>query len=100
MTHKGKTWVMITPETSPCEAEQIGEEVRKRGLKTLSVYADFKPGEQYNQGIDQLRRLIEHCRSCGSPNLLLGGTSDQRQFDAYYRRLPVAAISPLREGSV
>jgi sugar phosphate isomerase/epimerase len=87
MTHKGKSWVIITPETTSSEAEQVGEEVRSRGLKTLSIYAEFKPGDSVEQGIRQLRRLIEHCGSCGSPSLLLGGTSDEKQFAPYYRAI-------------
>ena len=41
MTHKGKTWVIITPQTTRAEAEQVGKEVQKRGLKTISVFGDF-----------------------------------------------------------
>ncbi len=87
MTHKGKSWVMITPETTPAEAEQIGAEVRKRGLKTISVYGDFSVRGEPAKGIRDLRRLIEHCVACGSPNLLLGGTSDAKQYSAYYKAI-------------
>ena len=85
MTAKGKSWVMITPQTTPEESAQIGEEVRKRGLQTLSVYGDFSPAESLEQGLKALRRLIENCHACGSPNLLLGGTTDGQLVKRYYQ---------------
>ena len=45
MTGKGKSWVLITPETPPEDAAQIGAEVKQRGLKTISVYGDVKLAE-------------------------------------------------------
>jgi len=85
MTHKGKTWVMITPQTTHQEAEQIGEEVKKRGLKAISVYGEFSVRDSIEKGIEALRRLIEHTVSCGSPNLLLGGTADPKKYASYYK---------------
>jgi sugar phosphate isomerase/epimerase len=87
MTHKGKTWVMITPRTTRRDAEQIGEEVKSRGLKTISVYGDFSVRETATRAVEDLRHLIELAVACGSPGLLLGGTSDERQYDAYYRTI-------------
>ncbi|HKI17666.1 MAG TPA: hypothetical protein VKA15_07285, partial [Isosphaeraceae bacterium] len=54
MTHKGKTWVMITPQTTHQEAEQIGAEVKQRGLKTISVYGDFSVRDSIAPGIEAL----------------------------------------------
>ncbi|MGC8640563.1 MAG: sugar phosphate isomerase/epimerase family protein, partial [Isosphaeraceae bacterium] len=87
MTHKGKTWVIITPQTTPAEAEQVGAEVKKRGLKTISVYGDFSVRGESAKGVQDLRRLIEHCVACGSPNLLLGGTTDPKQYADYYKAI-------------
>lgn len=85
MTAKGKSWVIITPKTAPEEAARVGEEVRKRGLKTISVYADFSVRESLEQGIRELRTLIGHCVACGSPNLLLGGVGEETLVDRYYK---------------
>ena len=85
MTHKGKTWVMITPQTTHEEAEQIGEEVKQRGLKAISVYGEFSVRDAIEPGIEELRRLIEHTVACGSPNLLLGGTTDPKRYAPYYK---------------
>lgn len=87
MTAKGKSRVMITTQTTPEEAAQIGEEVKKRGLKTLSVYGDFSAAESVEKAIEGLRRLIHNCAACGSPNLLLGGTSDEKLFERYYKAI-------------
>src|SRR5512133_3284848 len=38
MTAKGTSWVIVSPKTKIEEAATIGDEVTKRGLKTISVY--------------------------------------------------------------
>lgn len=86
MTAKCETWVLITADTSAEEAAQIGEEVKRRGLETISLYGgDFPVAKSVEAGIAGLRRLIENCVACGSPDLLLGGTADAKIFDAYYQ---------------
>jgi len=87
MTAKGKTWVMITPKTTAEEAAQIGEEVRKRGLKAISVYADFSDKQSLETGMSELRTIIERCAACGSPNLLLGGVGDESLVANYYKAI-------------
>ncbi len=87
MTAKGKSWVIINVQTTVDEAAQIGGEVRKRGLKTWSVYGDFSVTGSLEQGIAGLRRLIENCAACSSPNLLLGGTSDEKLYPPYYKAI-------------
>lgn len=86
MTAKCETWVLITVKTSLEEAAVIGEEVGKRGLRTLSLYAgDFPVKDSVASGIAGLRRLIDLCEACGSPNLLLGGTGKPELVNAYYQ---------------
>ncbi len=87
MTARGKSWVIITPKTAPEEAARVGEEVRQRGLKTISVYADFSVRESLEQGIRELRTLIAHCVACGSPHLLLGGVGDAALVERYYKAI-------------
>ncbi|MFB3788765.1 MAG: sugar phosphate isomerase/epimerase family protein [bacterium] len=87
MTAKGKSWVIITPETPVEEAAKIGEEVKKRGLKALSVYGDFSVAESVEKGVQALRRVIENCAACGSPNLLLGGIGEEKLYQAYYKAI-------------
>jgi sugar phosphate isomerase/epimerase len=85
MTAKGQSWVIITIKTTPDEAAQIGGEIKQRGLKALSVYGEFSVTESLEAGIQGLKRLIENCAACGSPNLLLGGTSEEKLVKPYYQ---------------
>lgn len=87
LTAKGKSWVMINPETTPQEAAKIGEDVKQRGLRTASVYGDFQLAESVERSGQVLRRLIDHCVACGSGDLLLGGTSEEKQYEPYYRTI-------------
>jgi len=87
LTAKGKTWVMITPKTAPEEVAQITEDVRKRGLTALSVFADFSVKESLKQGLHELRTIIEHCAACGSPNLMLGGVGEEALVAPYYKAI-------------
>lgn len=95
MTAKGKSWVVITPATAPEEAQRIGDEVRRRGLRLLSVYGDFSVAESAAEGIRQLTRLVENCGACGAPHLLLGGTGEEKFFAPYYQA--IAEVCPIAE---
>ncbi len=86
MTAKGKSWVIITVDSTPEEVATIAEEVKKRRLKTLSIYGgDFPVAKSIDAGIAGLKKLIDHCAICGCPNLLLGGTGDEKLVGPYYR---------------
>ncbi|MDI9381218.1 MAG: sugar phosphate isomerase/epimerase family protein [Verrucomicrobiota bacterium] len=87
MTAKGRSWVMINPETTSEEAARIGWEVAQRGLKTASVYGDFQLGSSHAASVQALQRLIDHCVTCDSGDLLLGGTSEQQQYEPYYKAI-------------
>lgn len=86
MTAKGKSWVLVTVESTPEDVTAIAEEVKKRGLKTLSLYGgDFPVAKSVEAGIAGLKKLVDHCVICGCPNLMLGGTGDAKLVDAYYK---------------
>lgn len=86
MTAKGKSWVIITVDSTPEEVAAIASEVKKRGLKTLSIYGgDFPVAKSIEAGIAGLRKLIDHCVICGCPHLLLGGTGDAKLIQSYYK---------------
>lgn len=87
MTAKGKSWVVITPETTIEEAAKVGEAVRQRGLQTLSVYGDFNVGDSVVGGVLALSRLIENAAACGSPGLMLGGTGDEKAYESYFKAI-------------
>lgn len=86
MTHKGRSWVIITVDTTPDEAARVGEEVKKRGLRTLSIYGgDFPVAKSIEAGIAGLKRLVDHCVACDCPHLLLGGTANPALVGPYYK---------------
>ncbi|UCD62727.1 MAG: TIM barrel protein, partial [Candidatus Zixiibacteriota bacterium] len=88
MTAKSKTGLVISVSTTPEEAEQVGEEVKKRGLKVPSVYGGGIPVEKsLNAGIEGLRKLIDNCAACGAKNLMMGGTGNKKLYKLYYKAI-------------
>ena len=86
MTAKGKSSLVISVDTALDEAAQVGAEVKKRGLKAVSVYGgDFPVAKSIEAGIAGLRKLIDNCAACGASNLMLGGTSNEQLYPAYYQ---------------
>lgn len=85
MTHKGKSWVMVTVDTTTEEAAAMGEEVRKRGLTCASIYGgDFAVQKGIDVGVVGLRRLIDNVAAARCPRLLLGGTGKAELVESYY----------------
>ena len=62
MTAKCKTWVLITVDSTPDEVEAIAQEVKQRGLKTLSIYGgDCPVARSVEAGMAGLKKLIQFC---------------------------------------
>ena len=87
LTTNSKQWVMIKTATPPEEVEAMHKEARKRGLKVLSVYGDFSVADSLEAGIRGLRQLIDDAVICDCPNLMLGGTSDEKLYPLYYKTI-------------
>ena len=88
MTAKSKNNLVISVETTLEEAEQVGQEVRKRGLKVPSVYGGGIPvNVSLEAGIVGLKKLIDNCVACGAANLLMGGIGNEKLFKAYYKAI-------------
>jgi sugar phosphate isomerase/epimerase len=86
MTVKSTTRLVISVATAPEEAERIGQEVRKRGLEVSSVYGgDIPVAKSLQDGVAGLRRLIDNCAAAKATSLLMGGVSDPKLYDAYYK---------------
>jgi sugar phosphate isomerase/epimerase len=80
MTAKSKDNLVISVTTTPDEAAAVGAEVKRRGLKVISLW-----GGQFPAGSSTgLKRLIDDSAACGCPHLMLGGTSEELQA-AYYK---------------
>jgi sugar phosphate isomerase/epimerase len=88
MTAKSKNNLVISVSTSLEEAEQVGREVRKRGLKVPSVYGGGIPvNVSLEAGIEGLKKLIDNCAACSAANLLMGGIGNEKLFKAYYKAI-------------
>lgn len=86
MTAKSKNGLVISASTAADEAAKVGEEIRQRGLKPLSVYGgDFPVAASLEAGIAGLKKLIDNCAACGAPHLMLGGTGDDKLQPRYYQ---------------
>ena len=88
MTTKSKTGLVISVSTIIEEAEQVGEEVKKRGLAVPSVYGGGIPvAKSLKEGIEGLRKLIDNCAACGAKNLLMGGIGNEKLYKTYYKAI-------------
>jgi sugar phosphate isomerase/epimerase len=88
MTAKAKGGLVISVSTTPEEAAQVAEEVRKRNLKVVSVYGGGIPVEKsLEAGIEGLKRIIDSCAACGTMNLLMGGIGNEKLFEPYYKAI-------------
>jgi len=88
MTTRSKTRLVISVSTTLEEAQQVGEEVKKRGLMVASVYGgDIPVAKSLDAGIEGLKKLIDNCAACGTRNLLMGGTGNEKLYEAYYKAI-------------
>jgi len=85
MTAKGKGGLVLSVATTPEEAAQVAEEVKKRNLKVVSVYGgDIPVNKSVEAGVQGLKRLIDSCAACGTMNLLMGGIGNEKLYEPYY----------------
>jgi sugar phosphate isomerase/epimerase len=87
MSTNTKPSVMITAATPPEKVQAMSDAARKRGLKVLSVYGEFAVKESLDEGIRGLKRLIDDSAICSCPNLMLGGTTDEKLYQIYYQTI-------------
>ena len=74
MTAKGnKDKLIVSVATTPEEAAAVGAEVKRRGLKVISLWG----GQFPTDSPAGLKRLIDNSAACGCPHLMLGGTSEE-----------------------
>src|ERR1017187_3850169 len=87
LTTNTKQWVMIKATTPVEEVQAMHQEARKRGLKVLSIYGDFSVGDSLEAGVRGLKQLIDDSAVCECPNLMLGGTTDEKLYQRYYQTI-------------
>jgi sugar phosphate isomerase/epimerase len=80
--------LVISTATTPEEAAEIGEEVKKRGVAIPSVYGGGIPVNQsLEAGIAGMRRLIDNCVAAGAKSLLMGGIGKADLYERYYKAI-------------
>ena len=86
MSTKSKSRLVVSVDSTPDEVAAVADEVKKRGLKTLSLWGgNFPVDKSIEAGIAGLKTLIDHCVICGCPHLLLGGTTNAKLVRPYYQ---------------
>jgi len=67
---------------------QVAEIRDQAAMHKLSIAATYYSGPPVDSsvtvGIEALRRLIDNCRQAKCATILMGGTTNEQQFDAYY----------------
>ena len=88
MTTPAPRRLVMPASTTLEEAQQIGEEAKKRGLTLVSNYGGgIGVAKSLEDGIDDMKRLIDACHAANCPSLLMGGISNENLFDAYYKAI-------------
>jgi sugar phosphate isomerase/epimerase len=84
MSHKGGR--IIGQETPIEDAYAIGEQAVSRGLKVTSISGhSFDKNKSVDDGITELKRLIDNSAACNCPNIMLNGVSAPELVDKYYK---------------
>jgi len=87
LTTNSKEWVMIKTTTPVKDVQTMSDEAKNRGLSVLSIYGDFSAAEPSEVAIRGLKQLIDDSVICGCPNLMLGGTTDEKLYPLYYKTI-------------
>jgi sugar phosphate isomerase/epimerase len=88
MTTKVPGGYIITSRTSIEDAHKAGEEAKKRGLGVLAAWGGGLPvANGPADGITALRKLIDNAAAATVGTLLMGGTTNAAQYEAYYKAI-------------
>ena len=87
LTTKSPNKFGLTVDTTVEEAERIGDECRKRGLRVPSAYGGNIPLESVDAGIAGMHRIIDNCVAAGVANLMMGGVGTPELADVYYKAI-------------
>ena len=87
MTSNSKPSVLIRTSMPVEEVQGVSDAATKRGLKVLSVYGEFSVQDSLEAGIRDLKQLIDDSAICACPNLMLGGTTDEKLYQPYYKTI-------------
>ena len=98
MTTKSASGVVISARSTLQEAHAVGEDVRQRGLKTLSVYGGGIALDSVEVAVADLRKLVDNCAGVEGKTILLAGTSDPNLHARYYKAIAETADYAAEKG--
>jgi sugar phosphate isomerase/epimerase len=100
MTTKSKNNLVLSVETTPEEAAEVGKECKDRGLIVPSCYGGEIPAsEGLEAATAGMRRLVDNCAAAGVKNLMMGGIGgDQTLYETYYKAIGVACDYAAEKG--
>lgn len=79
---------IITYNTSPEDAAKAGEEAKKRGLSVPAAWGGGLPvRNSVEQGVTALKKLVDNASIARVGTLIMGGTTRQSEYDAYYKAI-------------
>ena len=81
---KTKTRRVIAAATTLDEAVKVGVEAKKRGLKIPCAYGgSFRADKSLQEGIDDLRRMIDNCAAAGAWSALVSSLGTPPLYNRY-----------------
>ncbi|MFA6561551.1 MAG: sugar phosphate isomerase/epimerase [Verrucomicrobiia bacterium] len=91
MTTNTKNHLVVSAASTVEEAQAVGEEVKKRGLKVASLWGGgFAVEKSLETGVADLKKLIDNCVACGTTQLMVGGTGNAKLHEVYYKAVAEA----------
>lgn len=91
MTTNTKNHLVLSAASTVEEAQAVGEECKKRGLKVASLWGGgFAVEKSLEAGVADLKTLIDNCVACGTTQLMVGGTGNPKLHEVYYKAVAKA----------
>lgn len=86
MRTKSNSGLVLHVKTSEEEAAKIAHEAQTRGLNIPSAWSgEFGVRQSLSAGIEGLRHLIDMASIAGVRSLLLGGVTNEKQYQPYFK---------------
>jgi sugar phosphate isomerase/epimerase len=100
MTTKGKNGLVISVDTTPEEAAEVGKECKARNLIVPSCYGGEIPTDKgLEAATTGMRKLVDNCAAAGVKNLMMGGIGgDQTLYETYYKAISAACPYAVEKG--
>jgi sugar phosphate isomerase/epimerase len=85
MTTNSPSRLVISVQTTPDEAQVIGEAIRARGLRAPSAYCGEIPvAEGLEAALAGMHRLIDNCAAAEVADVMMGGVGTEEAAAIYY----------------